>query len=232
VTGFRHRLAAMGLRIACACGVFIAALAYSASGGALAAPQQQPPAAPPAPQPPPVATAADPVAPTLPAGVALPAGYVIGPDDLLSVVFWRDKDMSGDVAVRPDGKITLPLLNDVDAAGKTPEQLRAAITEAAARFVEAPSVTVVVKQINSRKVFITGMVGKPGAYPLSAPTTVLQLISMAGGLSEFADHKNVVINRFENGHQVALKFNYSEVRQGRKLNQNIELRPGDTVIVP
>ncbi len=140
--------------------------------------------------------------------------------------------MSADVTVRPDGKVTLPLVNDLDAAGKTPEELRKAITEAASRFVEDPTVSVVVKQINSRRVYITGMVGKSGAYPISAPTTVLQLISMAGGLSEFAHSKNIIINRVENGRQVALKFNYSDVQKGKNLHQNIELRPGDTVIVP
>ena len=170
--------------------------------------------------------------PAVPAGVELPAGYVIGPDDVLTVVFWRDKEMSAEVAVRPDGKVTLPLVNDIDAAGKTPEQLRAEITQAASRFVEAPTVTVVVKQINSRKVFITGMVGKSGAFPLTGPTTVLQLISMAGGLHEFANSKNIIINRVENGKQVALKFNYNDVRKGKNLRQNIELKPGDTVVVP
>ena len=216
--------------MALALGAIIHATTCFATGNALAAPQQ-PAASPAKPQPAPVATASS-VAPAVPAGVALPPGYVIGPDDVLTVVFWKDKDMSTEVAVRPDGKVTLPLVNDVDAAGKTPEQLRAAITEAASRFIEDPSVTVVVKQINSRRVFITGMVGKPGAYPLSAPTTVLQLISMAGGLGEFANSKNIVINRVENGRQVALRFNYSDVSKGRKLKQNIELKPGDTVIVP
>jgi len=170
--------------------------------------------------------------PTVPKGVDLPPGYLIGPEDVLTVVFWRDKEMSTEVAVRPDGKVTLPLVNDIDAAGKTPEQLRAEIAQAASRFVEEPTVTVVVKTINSRKVYITGMIGKSGAYPLTGPTTVLQLISMAGGLNEFADSKNIIVTRVENGQQVALKFNYNEVRKGKKLQQNIELRPGDSVVVP
>jgi polysaccharide export outer membrane protein len=179
---------------------------------------------------PPPTTAVAP--PAVPSGVELPPGYVIGAEDVLTVIFWRDKEMSTEVAVRPDGKVTLPLVNDVDAAGKTPEQLRVAITEAASRFVEEPTVSVVVKAINSRKVYITGMVAKSGAFPLSGSTTVLQLISMAGGLHEFADSKNIIINRVENGKQVALKFNYNDVRKGKKLQQNIELRPGDTVVVP
>src|SRR5258706_2940914 len=117
------------------------------------------------------------VAPVVPAGVPTPPDYVIGPDDVLTIVFWREKDMSSDVGVRPDGKISLPLINDVQASGLTPEQLRISVTEAAGKFVEDPSVTVVVKAINSRKVFITGQVGKPGPYALGGPPTVLQLIA-------------------------------------------------------
>ena len=166
------------------------------------------------------------------AGVPLPAGYVIGPEDVLNVVFWRNQEMSGDFVVRPDGQISMPLLNDVAAAGLTPEQLREVVTKAATKFLEDPSVTVVVKAINSRKAHITGMVQKPGPYPLMAPTTVLQLIAMAGGLHEFADAKKVLIVRNENGKQVAFNFNYKDVSQGKNLKQNIELKPGDVVIVP
>jgi polysaccharide export outer membrane protein len=180
---------------------------------------------------PPVGAPARPSQP-LPTGVPLPSDYVIGPDDVLSIIFWRDKDMSVDVAVRPDGNVTLPLVNDVAAGGLTPEQLRDRITQAAVRYIEDPTVTVVVKQINSRKVFITGMVGKVGAYPLSGPMTVLQLISMAGGLGEFAKEKEIVIMRTENGKPRALRFNYKDVIKGRNLQQNIELKPGDTVVVP
>jgi polysaccharide export outer membrane protein len=168
----------------------------------------------------------------VPAGAALPAGYVIGPEDVLDVVFWRDKDMSAQVTVRPDGRITLPLLNDVQASGLTPDQLREQLTTVAKKYVEDPSITVVVKAINSRKVFITGMVGKPGSYALTAPTTVMQLIAMAGGIQEFADSKNIVIMRTENGRQLSYPFNYKEVLKRRNLRQNIELKPGDTVVVP
>jgi len=166
------------------------------------------------------------------AGVTLPAGYVIGPDDVLSVLYWRNNDLSAEVSVRPDGRITLPLLNDVQAAGLTPDQLREQLTGAAVKYVEDPSITVVVKAINSRKVFITGSVGKSGAYPLSAPTTVMQLIAMAGGVQEFADSKNILVMRTENGRQVSYRFNYKEVLKRRNLRQNIELKPGDVVVVP
>jgi polysaccharide export outer membrane protein len=168
----------------------------------------------------------------VPKGVDTPPDYVIGPDDVLSIVFWRDKDMSDDVAVRPDGKISLPLINEVQASGLTPEQLRAALTTAANKFVEDPAVTVVVKAINSRKVFITGQVAKPGPYSLSAPTTVLQLIATAGGVAEYAKSDRIMVMRTENGKTIGRRFNYKDVSQGRNLQQNLELKPGDTIVVP
>jgi polysaccharide export outer membrane protein len=170
--------------------------------------------------------------PAIPAGVAPPPGYVIGPDDALSIVFWREKDLSADVVVRPDGMISLPLVNDIRADGQTPEQLRVALTAAASKFVEEPTVTVVVKAINSRKVFITGQVGKPGPYPLGGPTTVLQLIATSGGVAEYAKKDKIMVVRKENGKDVVHQFNYEEVLEGKKLQQNIELKPGDTIIVP
>jgi polysaccharide export outer membrane protein len=166
------------------------------------------------------------------AGVTPPPGYLIGVDDTLVIVFWRDKDMSSEVAVRPDGKITLPLVNDVVAAGLTPDQLREKITKEAEQFVEEPSVTVVVKQINSRKVYITGEVSRPGPYPLSGPTTVLQLIAMAGGLREYAHGKDIVIMRVEGNKTLTFVFDYEAVAKRKKLQQNILLKPSDTVLVP
>ena len=177
--------------------------------------------------------AAAPAATVVPAtGVAVPVDYTIGPDDILSIVFWRDKEMTSDVVVRPDGRITLPLLNDVQAGGLTPELLRARIVEQASKFYEEPNVSVVVKQINSRRVYVTGLVTKPGVYPISTPTTVLQLLSMAGGVTEFADTKNIMVMRIENGQQKGYRFNYQEVKKGRNLKQNILLQPGDTLVVP
>jgi polysaccharide export outer membrane protein len=173
---------------------------------------------------------AKPGRPTLAAAIEPPPGFVIGPADVLSIVFWRDKDMSTEVTVGPDGKISLPLLNEVQAAGLTPVDLRARLAAESKRFFENPNVTVVVKQINSRRAFITGQVVKPGPYSLIAPTTVLQLISMAGGLKDFADSKHIMIVREENGRRSGYLFNYKEL--GRKLSQYIELKPGDTVVVP
>jgi polysaccharide export outer membrane protein len=196
-------------------------------GLASVASAQQPPATTPAATTPSGAAAAANTAAT-----AVPADYVIGPEDVLSVVYWRDKDMTGDVSVRPDGKISLPLLNDVQAAGLTPAQLRDRLVEASKQYFEDPSVTVVVKQMNSHKVFITGEVSKPGPYPLVGPTTVLQLISIAGGLREYAESKNIIIVRTENGRPVTYPFNYKDVVSRKNLRQNIELKSGDTVIVP
>ena len=166
------------------------------------------------------------------AAAEVPADYVIGPEDVLSIVYWREKDMTGDVSVRSDGKISLPLLNDVQAAGLTPTQLRARLIEASKDYFEDPAVSVGVKQMNSRKVFITGEVSKPGPYPLVGPTTVLELISLAGGLKDYADRKNILIVRTENGRPMSYLFNYKDVVSRKNLEQNIELKPHDTVIVP
>lgn len=166
------------------------------------------------------------------ADAGVPPDYVIGADDVLTIVFWREKDMSGDVIVRPDGRITLPLINEIVAAGLTPEQLRQEVTTAADKLMEEPTVSVVVKEIRSRKVFITGQVSKPGPYPLTGPTTVMQLIATAGGVLEYADEKNISIMRTENGRPISLRFNYKDFKRRRNLNQNIALKPGDTIVVP
>jgi polysaccharide biosynthesis/export protein len=163
--------------------------------------------------------------------VTTPPGYLIGPDDVLQIVFWRDKDLSAEVVVRPDGRISLPLLNELQAAGSTPEQLRAALVERATQYIAEPNITILVKEIRSRRVFITGAVEKPGPFPLTGPTTVLQLIALAGGLKEFADQKNIVIMRTVNGQQSSYPFDYHSVSRGAKLTQNLELKPGDTVVV-
>lgn len=166
-------------------------------------------------------------------GVTPPPDYVIGPEDVLAVLFWREKDLSVEqVVVRPDGMITLPLLNDIQAAGLTPEELRDSLAKAASRFVEDPNATVVVRQINSRKVFVTGQVGRPGAYPLLGPTTVLQAIAQAGGLLEYAKANDILVMRQVKGRTQTFKFRYKDVTRGKHLEQNIELKPGDTVVVP
>jgi len=198
---------------------------------------QQPPATPkPTPQtpaPPPAAPAGAPQ-PALPAQeTPLPSGYVIGPDDVLLISYWRNPDMSAEVTVRPDGLISLPLLNEIQAGGLTPEQLRDKISKVSMKYLEdAPTLAIVVKTINSRKVYVTGMVGKPGYYQLTGAMTVVQLLATAGGIQEFADSKNIRVVRNQGGKQVAFTFNWKDFVKGKNLNQNIELKPGDTIVVP
>ena len=181
---------------------------------------------------PPPATTAPAQRPAAPS-VDVPAEYVIGPQDVLGINFWRDTDMTGDVTVRPDGRITLPLIGDLTAAGLTPEALKKAIHTAASKLLEDPAITVIVRQINSRKVFITGQVATPGAHVLTGPLTVMQLISLAGGLTEFAKKKDITVMRTDaDGKQVVLPFNYNDVAKGKNLAQNVVLKPGDTVVVP
>jgi polysaccharide export outer membrane protein len=165
-------------------------------------------------------------------GVALPDDYVIGPEDVLGILFWREPDMSGEVTVRPDGKISLPLIGEVKAAGLKPDVLREQLQSAGGRYLADANANVVVKQINSRKVFVTGQVSKPGAYPLTSPHSVMQAIALAGGLTEYAEGDKITIMRSEQGHTQVLKFNYKKVSKGVSLEQNIQLMPGDTVVVP
>jgi polysaccharide export outer membrane protein len=163
--------------------------------------------------------------------------YIIGPDDVLHVDVWRNTDLTRDYIVRPDGKMTIAPLGDVQAVGLRPEALAEALAKALAKYFpggEEPVVTVEVKQINSRKVFIVGNVAKPGPYPLTSPTTVMQLITMAGGLTEFADKEHIVIVSLEqrpDGTPWNYEFNYVEYSHRMNLKQNIELKPGDQVIV-
>jgi polysaccharide export outer membrane protein len=174
-----------------------------------------------------------PARPAAPA-VDVPPEYVIGPQDVLGINFWRDTDMTGDVTVRPDGRITLPLVGDVQAAGLTPEALKKKIEAVAAPlFKEQPAITVVVRTINSRKVFITGNVTNPGAHVLTGPLTVMQLISLAGGVTEFGKKNKITVIRTEaGGKQIVMPFNYEDVSKGKNIAQNIILQPGDTVVVP
>jgi polysaccharide export outer membrane protein len=171
-------------------------------------------------------------APTVTSGVKPPADYVIGIADDLEIVYWQEKNMSAAVTVRPDGNISLPLLNDIPAAGLTPEALRQQVATAASKFVEDPVVSVVVKAINSRKVYVMGQVAKPGPYPLMDSTSVLQMLATAGGLNEYAKSEKITVVRKENDKEVPHKFNYKSVSEGKSLQQNIELKPGDTIIVP
>lgn len=158
--------------------------------------------------------------------------YKIGPQDVLTVNVWKEPDVSREVPVRPDGKISLPLLNDVEAAGLTPMQLANALTESLKKFISSPQVTVIVKEINSRRVYVIGEVVRAGTFPLLPKMTVLQIVSSCGGFTQFANPKKIYVLRTKDGKQTKLPFNYKDVVSGKNPEQNIELEPGDTVVVP
>ena len=158
--------------------------------------------------------------------------YVIGPDDVLHISVWKENELSGQVAVRPDGKISLALLNDIQAAGNTPTQLAAQITEKLKQYVTDPRVTVTVVQMNSRKIFIMGEVARAGAFPMLPNMTLMQALSSAGGFSPYANTKKMYLLRTENGKQTKMPINYKALISGNAPEQNIPLKPGDTIVVP
>jgi polysaccharide biosynthesis/export protein len=157
--------------------------------------------------------------------------YMIGADDTLHISVWKEPDLSETLPVRPDGKISMPLLNDITAAGLTPLQLRDAITERLKKYIADPRVTVVVTGMNSRRIFVTGEVTHTGPMTLLPHMTMLQALAQAG-FTQFANPKAIYLLRNENGKQQKLPFNYKEVVKGNHPEQNIELRPGDTIVVP
>src|ERR1700738_915937 len=158
--------------------------------------------------------------------------YKIGPQDMLRIDVWKEPDISRIVPVRPDGKITLPLVNDVQAAGLTTTQLAAKIAEGLKKYITSPQVTVGVTEINSRRIFVNGEVARPGAFPLLPNMTVLQALSSAGGFTQFAREKKIYILRMEDGKQVKHPFNYKEAVSGKNIEQNIILEGGDIIVVP
>jgi polysaccharide export outer membrane protein len=176
----------------------------------------------------------DPAKADNPATVAgVPAGndYIIGADDALHISVWKETDLTETVPVRPDGKISMPLIGDVPAAGMTPKQLQDSITEKLKKYIADPRVTVVVNAMNSRRVFVTGEVVHTGAVVLLPNMTVLQALSSAG-FTQFANLKAIYVLRMENGKQVKYPFNYRDVVKGKHTEQNIPLKRGDTVVVP
>jgi len=158
--------------------------------------------------------------------------YIIGAQDVLDISVWKEPDLTRSVPVRPDGKISLPLLNDVQAAGLTPMKLSEEITAGLKKFVTDPQVTVIVSAINSQRIYILGEVARAGAYPLLPGMTVLQALSSAGGFTQFASLKKIYILREENGKEQKYPFNYKEVVAGRHAEENILMKAGDTVVVP
>lgn len=157
-----------------------------------------------------------------------PKTYKIGPEDVIAVRVWREAELTGVYLVRPDGKITLPLVGDLEAAGLTPEAVAHAITGKLSEIMVKPEVVVSIQQVNSKKYYITGEVNKTGQFSLVLPITILEALSQAGGLREFANGKKIVILRGAN----RLKFNYNEVIKGKNMEQNIKLENGDHIIVP
>jgi polysaccharide export outer membrane protein len=158
--------------------------------------------------------------------------YVIGPEDILYIHVWREDALSRTVPVRADGNISLPIINEIKAAGLTPLQLKEALTMRLKEFIESPTVSVTVTEANSFKVYVSGQVRTPGVYRLRSETTVLQIIPLAGGFTEWANQKKIIIIRRENGKEKRIIVNYKKIIKGGDSGSNIVLEPGDTVIVP
>jgi polysaccharide biosynthesis/export protein len=157
---------------------------------------------------------------------------VIGPEDVLDISVWKEPDVSRVVPVRPDGRISLPLINDVQAAGLSPQQLAGSVSEKLKKYLNGPQVTVIVTAINSQRVFVVGEVLRAGAFPMLPGMTVLQALSSAGGFTTFADVKKIHVVRLRNGKQIEIPFNYRDVLKGDNAEQNIKLEAGDTIVVP
>ncbi len=158
--------------------------------------------------------------------------YVVGEGDVLHIDVWQEPEVSQNVTVRPDGNISLPLINEMKVGGMTPLQIQGLVADKLKGFVNQPKVTVTVTEVHSRRAFITGEVTHPGEFPLNTQVTVLQLIAQAGGFTPFAKTENIMILRIDNGKELRLKFKYKEVLRGKNTEQNIALQPGDTVVVP
>ena len=158
--------------------------------------------------------------------------YIIQPNDILSIFVWKEQNLSGKVFVRPDGRISFPLIQDMQAAGMNPTQLKENIERALKLYIDVPNVTVIVDAIQSYRVFVTGKVGKPGAIMAEKPISVLQALSLAGGFTDFATPADIVIIRNSGEDSTLYRFNYPEVIKGKNFSQNMLLRTGDVVIVP
>ncbi|MGH9704762.1 MAG: polysaccharide biosynthesis/export family protein [Candidatus Acidiferrales bacterium] len=161
-----------------------------------------------------------------------PNEYTVGEADILEMSVWKEPELTQRVVVRPDGKVALPLVNEMKVAGMTPFQIQQLLTDKLKAYLVAPQVTITVAEIHSKTVYVTGEVNRAGEYPLLTPITVLQLIARAGGLTAYANKKAIFVMRNVDGHQVRYSFDYSSVIHGKNSDQNIELRTGDTVVVP
>jgi polysaccharide export outer membrane protein len=159
--------------------------------------------------------------------------YIIGMDDVLNISVWKEPEISRTLPVRPDGKITLPLVGEIQASGLTPNKLQASIVDGLRAYVSNPDVTVIVQEVKSLKFNIVGEIAKPGSYPLSKPMTVLDAIAVGGGLRDFAKGNRIYVLRVAgNGTRTRLPFEYKQVIKGNKLAENVELQSGDTIVIP
>ncbi|MFZ0420445.1 MAG: polysaccharide biosynthesis/export family protein [Candidatus Sulfotelmatobacter sp.] len=160
------------------------------------------------------------------------SNFVIGNEDVLAISVWKEAELSRVIPVRTDGKISLPLIGELQASGKTPNQLQAEITQGLRSFMSEPEVTVIVQEIKSKRFNILGHVQKPGSYLLNPPTTLVDAIAIAGGFRDFAKIKRIYVLRDDGGKEIRLPFNYKQVIKGSHTDQNIELQPRDTIVVP
>lgn len=158
--------------------------------------------------------------------------YIIGTEDLITIFVWKEPDLTQTVAVRPDGKISMPLLNDIVASGFTTLQLKTEISKQLKQYISEPVVTVIVQAARSQKASVMGEVARSGTYFINGPTTLVQLISLAGGFRDFALTDKISVIREEKGKTLKLKFNYRDFIKGKNLESNIQIKPGDIVIVP
>lgn len=174
------------------------------------------------------------ISPSLPAGSLDPdpADYILGAEDLIEVMVWKNPDLSTTVFVRPDGKISLPLVGDLQAAGLTSIELRDSIKVLLRRYKKTPEVSVIVREINSFSIFFVGEVVQPGKVNLKSETTFLQAVTLVGGFTEFADVKKIVLLRKDNGQEQRIKINYKDILSGQNPNGNVTLKRGDTILVP
>lgn len=157
-----------------------------------------------------------------------PNTFILGPEDVIQIRVWREPDVSGEFAIRPDGKFTMPLIGEVAAAGMTPKQLTAHVTEKLTKFINSPEVFVIVREVRSKKYLVSGEVNRPGSYPLVTPTTVVEAIVNAGGFRDFANRKKIVIMRGKE----RIKFNYVDVIKGKGDGLTMKVEPGDHIFVP
>lgn len=160
------------------------------------------------------------------------AQYTIGPEDVIKIDVWKEPQLSSSVPVRTDGKISLPLIHDVYVVGLTPLQLQAELTRMFSQYVEKPTVSVIIEEINSLKIFVTGNVQQPGVFNVKREVNLLQAIALAGGFTEWANKRNIKIFRKQGGSEQIIKINYNKIISGKHPELNIPLQPGDSIVVP